>query len=247
MRYTIELSYDGTNFNGWQRQKNTSKTIQEIVETAISSIFSQEIELVGCGRTDANVHAQNYIAHFDLDSIIIDSDDALYKLNQIVGNQIVIHNISKVSTDFHARFDAKSRSYEYTLITNKNPFNLHYAYYYKYKKILDIDLLNQIASLLIGKHNFNCFCKSGSDVNNTFCEVYSCEWILDKTTNQYFFRIDANRFLRGMIRLIVGACLNVERGKLTIKEIEYSLLLGERLSLDWSVPANGLILKNIVY
>jgi tRNA pseudouridine38-40 synthase len=247
MRYLIDISYDGTNYNGWQRQNNTKTTVQQSIEDVLSTISNENIVLAGCGRTDTGVHAINYIAHFDMVLPIDDIQLLIYRVNQILNSDIVVHSVKQVSEGFHARFDALSRSYSYYVSVDKNPFQSQFSYYYKYKNELDLEALNNCANLLIGKHNFNTFCKSGSDANNTFCEVSSCQWTFDEIKNQYVFNITSNRFLRGMIRLIVGACLNVERQKLTIAEIEYGLISGERLKLDWSVPANGLFLKNIVY
>ncbi len=245
MRFGLNLSYDGTDYSGWQRQLNTDSTIQQVIEDSLSKVLNHKIEVVGCGRTDTGVHAKNYIAHFEYFDAISKPLELVHTLNKMVGSGIVIHTVFSVDPNFHARFDALSRSYEYRISVVKNPFNRHFSYYYPYKKALDIDYLNEWSEKFVGKYDFESFCKIGSDVNNTFCEVTHSYW--KKEEEEYVFNISANRFLRGMIRLVVGAFLNLERGKLTEDQFLRALYEKEKLDINWSVPAKGLILKEIVY
>jgi tRNA pseudouridine38-40 synthase len=201
------------------------------------------IDIVGCGRTDAGVHAKDYVAHFDFEGQI-DTDLFEYKLNRIVPEDICIHEIASVATSAHARFDAISRSYQYKLHIRKDPFALH-SFHYRYAEEIDIESLNLASSLLYEHNDFFPFCKANSDNKTNICSITRAHWTQDG--HSFTFDISADRFLRGMIRLIVGMCLNVSRNRLTIGEVSEALANQTRLKEDWSVPAHGLVLLDIVY
>lgn len=245
MRYFIDLSYCGTKFNGWQHQKKQgdSRCVQYVIEQTLTILTKQPHEVTGCGRTDTGVHAIHYTAHTD-SNFILSEISFINKLNRFLPDDIVIHYIYPVAESAHARFDAINRSYVYHMHLEKSPFpNL--SYYYPYKKP-SLEKLSQAASLIIGNHDFFAFCKTKTDVKTTICNVYNAEWIY-KDENKLEFHITADRFLRGMVRLIVGMCLDVERGKMTINEVAEALHTKNRLSRSWSVPAIGLFLHSIEY
>lgn len=242
-RYFIKLSYKGNNYHGWQAQpQENAMTIQTTLARAFKILLRDEIEIVGCGRTDTGVHAINYVAHFD-SFIPFIAPDLVYKLNKILPQDIAIHEIIEVAQDAHARFDAISRSYTYQLHTSKTPF-CERSFYYTYD-IPDIDRLNQASQLIVGFTDFTTFCKLPTDTKTKICRVQESYWTVHNQS--YVYKIKADRFLRGMIRLIVGMCLNVDRGKLTLEEVQYALENQKRLKLDWSVPAVGLTLCDIKY
>ena len=242
-RYFIRLSYKGTNFSGWQRQTN-AHTVQEEIEDAFQLLFKYKVNIVGCGRTDSGVHGRNYIAHFDLaDDLVI---DLVFKLNHIVSQDVTIHDIFKVDLSRHSRFDATSRSYEYLINGVKDSFHHEFAFAYPQIHRLDIDKLNQAAHLLFEYEDFYTFCKSKTDVKTTICQIKESQWIWsDYNILQY--RVTANRFLRGMVRLIVGMCINLALDKLDYNEVATALRERKRLNRDWSVPAQGLTLVDVRY
>ena len=244
-RFACRIDYDGTSFSGWQRQPKAI-TVQAEVEDTFSKLCGEAISIVGCGRTDAGVHAIGYLFHFDVSKNLIDLGQFMYKANKILPDSIVVQEIFAVSGDFHARFDALSRSYVYKMHLGKHAFLNHYSFAYPYRASdIDIDKLNEAAALLLGKHDFTPFCKTGSDVGTHFCTLTKSSWVQEDQRLEY--HVSADRFLRGMIRLIVGMCLNHSRGKLQLDEVRSALQAGERLSLDWSVPGHGLTLKDIQY
>ena len=245
MRYKLDLSYDGTNYHGWQVQKNTSNTVQHIVQENLNLILKESIEIIGCGRTDTGVSASHYIAHFDCKAVIEDIENVIYKLNQMFPDDVVIHDMQLVHPDFHARFDALSRSYRYRLTCTKQAFDRHYTYYYRFQKELDLTLLNHCANALIGKHDFTNFTKVGSDNKTNYCTITKSEWIVKDEI--YTFTIQGDRFLRGMIRLLVGAMLNVNRGSLSGNEFISALINPNQKVQKWSVPPEGLLLTDIQY
>jgi len=243
MRYFIRCQYNGTRFNGWQRQPDISTTIQETIEEAISLVTRKKVAIVGCGRTDTGVHASEYYFHFDSD--FNDKELLLYKINQIVPRDISFTNIRVVDETAHARFDATRRGYTYHMTCNNDPFHQETKYVHFKAEDLSLSKLNEAARILIGTHDFEAFCKAHTDVNTKICIVEISEW--KKTGDGYLYTVRADRFLRGMIRLIVGMCINVSRGKLAIEEVEEALKNKKRLSLDWSVPAKGLFLDKVEY
>lgn len=245
MRFFIDLSYCGSQFNGWQNQKHqqNSRCVQEVIENAFSTITRINHEVTGCGRTDTGVHARHYIAHIDSD-ILLSDPQVLYKINQFLPSDIVIHDIFRVKDDTHARFDAVSRSYSYHMHLLKSPFP-QLSFQYPYEKP-DVTLLQSAANILLTYQDFYPFCKTKTDVKTTKCSVSKAVWS-QPSSDQYVFQITADRFLRGMVRLIVGMCLDVSRGRLTLDDVSHALDNQTRLHRHWSVPAIGLFLENIQY
>lgn len=243
MRYKITLSYNGAPFCGWQIQPN-APSVQQTVNEALSTLLSSSINVTGAGRTDTEVNALYYVAHFDYNSAI-DAERLVYKLNAILPASIAVHSVEKVSDSFHARFDAKSREYTYYIHREKDPFANSFSYQYAYPG-LDIDKMNEAASLLIGRKDFSCFEKTGADNRTSICEVTQASWTMDDSTH-WSFHIAADRFLRNMVRAIVGTLLEVGRGKRTVEEFKALLENGTRCDAGESVPGRALFLSGIKY
>ncbi len=242
-RYFIRLSYCGTRYNGWQSQPHAGTVcIQPTIEAALTQFLRSSISIVGCGRTDTGVHAMDYYAHFDHEDIG-DITQLVYRLNKILPADIAIHSVHKVHENAHTRFDAISRSYVYHLHTVKTPFRPN-SFYYRYSHP-DLDILNEAAALIMEFTDFSTFCKLHTDVNTMNCKITESKWI--KNGDAYEYHVTSDRFLRGMIRLIVGMCLNVARGKLSLAEVSKALENKDRTGHDWSVPAEGLFLHSIRY
>ena len=207
MRYFIELSYKGTAYHGWQIQPDAN-SVQEELNKALGKILQERVEVVGAGRTDAGVHASQMFAHFD--SVKKLNEDYVYKCNSVLPNDIVVHSIAKVSDDKHARFDAVSRSYEYHIWLGRNPFLIDTAWQL-YQQELNIVLMNQAASLLLEHTDFECFSKVKTDVKTFNCKVTEAIW--KQEGSKLIFHITANRFLRNMVRAVVGTLFEVGQGK----------------------------------
>jgi tRNA pseudouridine38-40 synthase len=240
MRYSIELSYDGTNFCGWQNQSN-GMSIQQTIEDALTTLLKQKIEIVGCGRTDAGVHALQYFAHFNFDKCM--PDNIFYSLNALVGKQIAIKNIELAEEDFHARFTAKKRTYQYFMHTQKSPFLENYSYFFTQKA--DIELMNKAAKNLLGTHDFTSIEKKGSNNKNAICTIFEAYFFEDE--NGIVFRITANRFLRNMVRACTSTMLMIGTGQLTINEFLSYFENKISIPLKIVVPAKGLFLWEIEY
>jgi tRNA pseudouridine38-40 synthase len=234
--------YKGTNYAGFQVQKNAN-TVQAEVQKALNIFYKQTFELTGSSRTDAGVHAlQNYF-HFDADENFEHSKEHVYNLNSILPADIVIKSIKKVSGDAHCRFDAIQRQYSYYIFRKKDPFIADRAYYFPYK--LDIELLEEAASILKKHKDFTSFSKKNTQVNNFLCNITESKWIAHKDTFEY--SVAANRFLRGMVRALVGTMLKVGTGRTTIKEFKGIIESKDCKRADFSTPAHGLFLKKVVY
>ncbi len=248
-RYFIHLSYDGTAYHGWQIQPN-GISVQEKLQTALTTLLRQPTEVVGAGRTDAGVHARVMVAHFDSD-IPIDPPQLAYRLNRILPRDISVQSIEAVPDDWHARFTATSRTYHYYLHTGKSSFLRTYSCESHYP--LNFDRMNQAAQLLIGTHDFNCFCKAGADVKTTICHLTEAHWdkipcdFIDAPAAQYCFTITANRFLRNMVRAVVGTLVDVGRGRLSLEAFEAILQNGCRSDAGESMPGNALFLWDVKY
>lgn len=243
-RYFFRISYDGSAFSGWQKQDN-APSIQQSIEENLSALLKHDIEIVGCGRTDAGVHASQYFFHTDLDMSALSRDQLIFRLNKILPAGIAIHDILLVANDAHARFDAISRSYSYFLHFGKQIFERDYSFRYNQSALPDPEKVQEAARIISEYNSFFCFCKTHSDVNNYNCNLTRCEWLFEE--NKWEFRISANRFLRGMVRLIVGCCLQVGISKISITELRNALEKQERLKYAWSVPAHGLFLTEVLY
>ena len=240
MRYFIELSYDGTPFVGWQRQP-AGDSVQSCLEDALSILFRKPLSIVGAGRTDAGVHAHQLFAHVDLDEYI--DQDLTFRLNKLLPKEIAVLNIIAVTQDAHARFDAVSRSYRYHITTQKNPFLQKRSY--QFAKPLDLDLMNLAAKILIDHEDFKCFSKSKTDVKTYICDIQHAHWQQDG--RELVFFIQANRFLRNMVRAIVGTLIEVGMRKISISDFEAILASRDRSQAGYSVPAHGLYLEKVNY
>lgn len=243
MRYFLELSYKGTNYCGWQRQPN-AMSIQEKIETALSTILREQISIVGCGRTDAGVHASFYVAHFDYEGEKVLSEDFVYHLNCILPKDICIRKIQQSPDQKHARFDAKSREYTYYLLCEKNPFNNELVWQYRGGN-LDKALMNVAASYLLNFNDFETFSKVGSDNKTNICKVSFAQW--KEQDNMLIFTIRSDRFLRNMVRSIVGTLVDVGRGKISHEEFKKILESKDRNKASSSAAAQGLYLSAVEY
>lgn len=241
-RYFIQLQYNGTNYSGWQSQPNAA-TVQDEIEKQAAKLLGGLITVTGCGRTDAGVHASDYWMHFDSEKTL--NDQFIFKMNMMLPPDISFLMIKQVDTGVHARFDAVSRSYEYKIHRVKNPFNLGLSTYLPQLFRYELEVLNDVASLFLNYTDFNTFCKTRTDVKTTMCLLEESYWEISK--DQLVYHVTANRFLRGMVRLMVGACINVAMGKLKMEEVKFALDQKERLKKDLSVAAEGLFLSKITY
>ena len=242
MRYFIKLAYKGTNYNGWQIQPN-APSIQETIQKALSTILNQPIEITGCGRTDTGVHAKEYYAHFDVEGDLPKA--FLQRINKFLPNDIVFFQIIEVANDAHTRFNAYHRAYEYHIVFEKNPFEIDTAWSYYQAKNLDIEKMQAAASLLLNYKEFSPFCKTGHQAKTVICDLKRAEWEIRE--DRLVFHIAANRFLRGMVRLIVGMCINIGTGKITLKDVQQAMNNQTILKKSYSVPACGLYLCDIRY
>lgn len=243
MRYFLELAYRGTNYQGWQKQPGDRPTVQDTIELSLSTLLNTPTSVIGCGRTDTGVHAKQFFLHFDLDKEL--PKNFLYRLNKHLPKDISIFRIIPVEPEHHARFDASHRAYEYRIITRKDPFEIDTAHHYAFSRFTNQDKMQEAAKLLLDYEEFFPFCKSNNDANTMRCEIYHAEWTFDE--HQWVFNIAANRFLRGMIRLIVGMCLNVGQDKISLQEVKQALEEQSLLKKSLSVDASGLYLKDIRY
>ena len=241
-RYFIELAYNGSAYNGWQRQPNAI-SIQELLEEALGKLLSKNISIVGAGRTDTGVHALQMFAHFDVEQDINKPMELVFLLNSFLKNDITIKNIVRVKSDTHARFDATYRSYEYHISTVKDPFNFGLHYYLKNKP--NIDLMNQAAKIILKHEDFQCFSKSNTDVKTFICNVKTAVWKQEKSSMVFYIR--ANRFLRNMVRAIVGTLLEIGFEKRIVDDMEDVIKSKDRSQAGFSAPAHGLYLTHIEY
>ena len=242
MRFFIEFSYNGSNYHGWQRQPFQT-SIQERFEDCISKILSSNISLTAAGRTDTGVHAKKMFAHFDYDKEF-DFLKTIHQLNSFLPNDISVRNIFRVNDDDHARFSALSRTYRYVLINRKDPFMQKRAYLLKNK--LDIKKMNEACKYLLSNDDFKSFSKSKTDVKTYICDIQEAYWTqFDDDT--FIFKIKANRFLRNMVRAIVGTLIEVGQNIITIDQFNDVILSKNRAKAGYSVPAHGLYLTDVEY
>lgn len=242
MRYFITFSYDGTRYHGWQRQPN-GISVQEELERALSIVTRRETQVVGAGRTDTGVHARMMVAHADIDGDV-DCEQMVYRLNRILPRDIAVSGMRPVADDMHARFSAVSRTYHYYIHTRKDPFRRHYSCELHYP--LDFDLMNEAAKTLMEYDDFGSFCKSNSDVKTTICHVTEAHWDC-VGDGAWQFTITANRFLRNMVRAVVGTLVDVGRHRLTLADFRNVIEKGTRTAAGESMPGNALFLDNIEY
>ncbi len=241
-RYFIQLSYKGTAFVGWQFQPN-GISVQETLEKALSLILREAIAVTGCGRTDAGVHAKFFIAHFDASKAIADTSKLVYSLNNVLSKDVAIQRIYEVDEAAHARFDASLRTYEYWIAQAKDPFNLEFASVNT--RELDMEAMNEAARALFDYIDFTSFSKLHTDVKTNNCKITEAAWV--RRDGLLVFKISADRFLRNMVRAIVGTLLEVGVGKLDLAGFKKVIEAKDRGQAGMSVPAHGLYLTNVVY
>jgi tRNA pseudouridine38-40 synthase len=241
MRFFLEIAYKGTHYHGWQIQPN-AVSIQEKIQDALALIFKKSIAIMGAGRTDTGVHAKQLFAHFDTENSF-NIAEVLYKLNGILPKDIAIIAIHKVTDDAHARFDALSRTYHYYINTKKNPFTTASSWFVKHD--LDLDLMNQAAQKLFDYTDFQCFSKSNTDVKTYLCDIQEAYWKQDG--DLLVFTITANRFLRNMVRAIVGTLVAVGSGKLPLSAMDEIIQSKNRSQAGASAAAKGLFLTQVKY
>jgi tRNA pseudouridine38-40 synthase len=241
LRYFIELSYHGAAYHGWQIQPNAI-SVQEVVEKALSRLLNTTVAIIGAGRTDAGVHASQMYAHFDTEKQFVPKD-LTYKLNAFLPADIAIARIFGVQPDAHARFHAIKRSYRYRVSLQKNVFTPQTAYYVK--QHLDVAKMNAAAKILLDYKDFQCFSKTNTDVKTYNCDIMAAAWL--QTANELHFEITADRFLRNMVRAIVGTMMNVGLGKIEVNALHAIISSKSRSEAGYSVPAHGLYLTEVTY
>lgn len=245
MRYFIHLAYNGLAFFGWQIQPN-HPSVQETLENCLSLLLHEPcVAITGCGRTDTGVHASSFYAHFDTEMHFTPEEcqHLVHKLNNFLPKEIVIFDLFEVAPDLHARFDAESRTYKYYICTKKNPFKQQFAYHYH--RVLDVGKMNEAASLLLQNEDFTSFSKVHTQVNNFICHVTEANW--EEVDDELVFTITANRFLRNMVRAIVGTLLEVGVGKISVQGFQDIINQKDRCAARTSAPAHALFLTDVRY
>ncbi|WP_136479912.1 tRNA pseudouridine(38-40) synthase TruA [Cognatitamlana onchidii] len=241
MRYFIELSYNGKSYHGWQNQPNAI-SVQEVLEKGLSTLLGESIAIMGAGRTDAGVHASQMFAHFDT-QINIEVENLVYKLNSFLPEDIAIHDVFQVKPEAHTRFDALNRTYVYRIALKKSVFS--YENTYMVKQPLDVSKMNAASKILFDYKDFQCFSKSNTDVKTYYCEIMKAHWFFKD--DELHFEIQANRFLRNMVRAIVGTMINIGLGKMEAEELHHIIQSKNRGKAGFSVPAHALYLTKIEY
>lgn len=245
-RYFIKLSYLGTHYHGWQIQPN-AMTVQQKINEALEVLLRAPQMITGCGRTDAGVHANQFFAHLeiDFDKVRFPFEQMRYKLNSILPFDIAIQDIFEVDKEAHTRFDASSRTYEYHIVTQKNPFKKDLSYQLPIRYV-DFEKMNKAAETLFEYTDFECFSKTGTDVNTFNCKIMKAAWKLEED-HLWVFTIQADRFLRNMVRAIVGTLLEVGQGKMSLQEFREVIESKNRGNAGWSVPGQALFLTRVAY
>lgn len=240
MRYFIWFGYKGTNYHGWQHQPN-GNSVQDELEKSLSIVLREPIAVTAAGRTDAGVHALRIAAHFDSEQPLDNS--LIHRLNSLLPKDIAAYSIERVADDAHARFDALWRRYEYRIISHKSPFHTDTATLIHYR--LDFDAMNQAAATLLRHNDFASFCKVHTDVKTTLCTITEAQWT--QRGDMWIFSIQANRFLRNMVRAIVGTLFEVGRGRISVEQFEQIIESKNRSVAGQSAPAEGLFLVDVGY
>lgn len=241
MRYFFEIAYKGTNYSGWQTQHN-AVTVQEVVEEGLAKLTGEKIEIIGSGRTDTGVHCEQQFFHADIKKEIV-LKDFQHRLNVLLPKDISIQSIRKVKPEASARFDAIARTYHYRITLRKDPLLDGLALHYF--KSADVPTMNKAAALLLGEHDFQCFSKVKTNVNHFLCDITKAEW--KQKDDQLEFVITANRFLRGMVRAVVGTLLDVGTGKMTVKDVQTIINSKDRKKAGQNVSPEGLYLMKVKY
>lgn len=245
MRYFIHLAYNGSAFFGWQIQPG-KPTVQETIENCLSLLLREgRVAITGCGRTDTGVHARNYYAHFDTEKHFTPEEcrQLVHKLNNFLPKEVVVFDLFEVSPDLHARFDAETRTYQYFVSTRKDPFN--FLYRHRCHCLLDVEKMNEAAALLLQNEDFTSFSKVHTQVNNFICHVTEAHW--DRVGDDLVFTVTANRFLRNMVRALVGTLLEVGLGKISVEGFQDIINQKDRRAARTSVPAHALFLTKVRY
>ena len=242
-RYFLQLAYDGTPYRGWQRQP-AAPSVQEELEKALRiALHVPDLFVVGCGRTDTGVHALDYYLHFDAPSDQVIDERLVYSLNSMLPDSIAVKRVFPVSDDAHARFSATERGYRYLILRRKDAFMADRAHVLH--PALDVVAMNSACVHLIGRQDFSSFCKAGSDVKTTICDVRLAAW--EEIPNGYRFRIRADRYLRNMVRAIVGTCIRIGKGQAPPESMRAVIEAHDRSAAGKSAPARGLYLEHIIY
>lgn len=241
MRYFIELSYNGKDYHGWQNQP-TAISVQEVLENVLSTLLDESIAIVGAGRTDAGVHAKQMFAHFETE-MLFEKQDIIYKLNSFLPKDIAVSDVFQVQADAHARFDAVSRTYLYRIALQKNVFNYDYAYAVKLP--LNVNKMKEAARILLDYNDFQCFSKSNTNVKTYYCDIMKASW--EVVDGELQFTIQADRFLRNMVRAIVGTLVNIGLEKISVSDMHTIIKSKSRSEAGFSAPAHGLYLTKIEY
>ena len=242
MRYKISLAYNGDRYHGWQVQPN-AVTVQEVLDKCLATLLHVPVETVGCGRTDAGVHAADFVAHFDCEVAGADDERFVGKLNRFLPQDIVVFRITVVDDDFNARFSAKSRTYKYLIHTRKDPFLNGCSWYYPHG--LDVPLMNEGCKILMQHTDFASFCKTGGDNGTTICHLAEAQFVEDG--HKIVFTITADRFLRNMVRAVVGTLTDLGNGRISLVDLQKIIESKNRCSAGQSVPAKALSLVNVKY
>lgn len=244
MRYFLTLAYRGTRYAGWQRQPN-APSVQETLEQALTTILRHPVEVTGCGRTDTGVHARYYVAHFDTGHVL--PSTVPYSLNSLLPSDIAVYAVAPVAADAHARFDAFERSYAYHITLRKDPFAVETEWHCPHSALIDLEQVQAVAALIPQFREFFPFCKTDSGVDSYACAISRSEWLFEPAQHRLTFYISANRFLRGMVRLIVGACIQAGKGQLGVDDVRHALENQTTLHKSLSVPPQGLALTDVKY
>lgn len=245
-RFFLTLSYNGTDFNGWQVQENTPNTVQQVLEEKLSMLLKENIEITGCGRTDAGVHARNYVAHINshCTDLVENKKHWIYKFNTVLPPSISINNIQKVKDDAHARFGAQQRVYFYFIHQQKNPFTEPFSWYVFGD--IDFELMNKAGQILLEYEDFSSFSKAHSQTKTNNCKITKAVW-QKAGDNEWRFTISADRFLRGMVRAIVGTLILVGKNRITLSDFRRIIEAKDRAKAGQNAPANALFLTGIQY
>ncbi|WP_340152839.1 tRNA pseudouridine(38-40) synthase TruA [uncultured Marivirga sp.] len=241
MRYFFTIAYKGTNYHGWQKQPN-AMGVQQKIEEVFSTILNQPIDILGSGRTDSGVHATAQVFHVDF-HVALEAEQLLFKANKMLPHDVALKHVRKVQEEAHARFDAESRAYQYHIVTSKNPFAVDQAYIFA--RQLNVDMMNLASEKLLNHQDFESFSKVKTDVYTFNCDIFEAYWKQEKES--LVFHIKANRFLRGMVRALVGTLLDVGQNKLSIEDFENIIEAKDRKKAGRSVPPEGLFLTQVNY
>jgi tRNA pseudouridine38-40 synthase len=242
MRYLVELSYKGTDYVGWQRQPN-GMSVQQKIEEVLSVLLRETIGIIGSSRTDSGVHARQQFAHFDTQEVIAEPEKIVFRANKMLPSDIALSQIKPVAEDTHSRFDANFRKYEYYISHKKDVFRIKEAYFYDHP--LNVEAMNEACGILFQHIDFECFSRIRTDVKTFNCTIMEAQW--SQTTTGLMFCIKANRFLRGMVRAIVGTMLDVGTGKISVQDFEQIILSKDRKKAGRAVPPDGLFLVEVNY